>query len=318
MNVLLKVMAAALLAVFAASAVAADVDLDYQRLSNSLDKLAGDPVLGRYAQAERSLARQAVQRLQGVDDDRRAYVLYIAERRVDLAKAAAELADARHKLVRLRDEHGKILLTASRHDAAATRRELERERLQNQLAAEQAERLQAQGQAYSLAAQQAQAQAAQATKLAQSRAHAAARARHEAELAEKAVRLMRQQLDHLRPHQGSEGMQMTLGGVAFGTGQTSLRPEARAHLGKLVQFVQSKPGKHVRIEGYTDSSGNAAVNQALSLKRAQSVRDALVEQGVDASRISVVGRGESDPVASNDTAAGRAKNRRVVVILQDQ
>src|SRR5699024_8946788 len=212
----------------------------------------------------------------------------------------------------------KILLTASRRDAAATRRELERERMQNQLAAEQAERLQAQGEAYSLAAKQAQAAAAQANKLAKSQSHAAALARHEAQLAERAVKLMRQQLDHLKPHQGSEGMQMTLGGVAFATGQTRLRPEAKAHLGKLVEFVQSQPDKHIRIEGYTDSSGNAAVNQSLSLKRAQSVRSALAQQGVSASRMTAVGMGETHPIASNDTAAGRARNRRVVVILKSK
>ncbi|HET7663633.1 MAG TPA: OmpA family protein [Rhodanobacteraceae bacterium] len=313
-----KLIATALLAAFATTAMAAKVDLDYQRLNHSLNQLASDPVLGRYAEAERSLARQAVQDLQDVSSKRRPYVLYIAERRVDLAKAAAQLAEARHKLTQLRSEHSQILLTASRRDAAATRRELERERLQNQLAAEQAERLQAQGEAYSQAAEEARAAAAQANKLAASQAHAAALARHEAQLAESAVKLMRQQLDHLQARQGAEGLQMTLGGVAFATGQTTLRPEARAHLGKLVKFVQSQPDKHIRIEGYTDSSGNAAVNQSLSLKRAQSVRQALVEQGVSASRITAVGMGETHPVASNDTATGRAKNRRVVVILKDQ
>lgn len=317
MNASMKIIAVALLAAFATTAMADKVDLDYQRLDHSLDKLAGDPVLSRYAQAERSLARQAVQLLPDASRKRRPYLLYIAERRVDLAKAAAQLGEARHKLNQLHAEHDQILLSASRRDAAATRRELERERLQNQLAAEQAERLQAQGEAYSQAAQEAQAQAAQANKLAQSQAHAASLARHEAQLAESAVKLMRQQLDHLRPHQGAEGLQMTLGGVAFATGQTRLRPEAKAHLGKLVQFVQSQPSKHVRIEGYTDSSGNAAVNQSLSLQRAQSVRSALVQKGVSASRITAVGMGETNPVASNDTATGRAKNRRVVVILQN-
>lgn len=318
MNLSRKLIAATLLATFAATAMAAKVDLDYQRLNHSLNQLASDPVLGRYASAERSLARQAVQELQDVSRKRRPYVLYIAERRVDLAKAAAELAQAHTKLIKLRSEHDHILLVASRRDAAATRQELERERLQNQLAAEQAERLQAQGEAYSQAAQEAQAAAAQANKMAASQAHAAALARHEADLAESAVKLMRQQMDHLQAHQGAEGMQMTLGGVAFATGQTTLRPEAKAHLGKLVKFVQSKPDKHIRIEGYTDSSGNAAVNQALSLKRAQSVSHALTEQGVAASRITAVGMGETHPVASNGTAAGRAKNRRVVVILKDQ
>lgn len=318
MNAVTKCLVAGMFAVLASGAMAAKTDLDYQRLDQSLDKLAADPVLSRYAGAERSLARQAVNELQDVSRKRHDFVLYIAERRVDLARAAAELADSRHKLQQLQQEHDKILLQASRRDAAATRRALERERLQNQLAVEQTERLQAQGMAFSQAAEKAQAEAAQAHKLAQSQAHAAAQARHEAELAESAVHLMRQQLDHLQARQGSEGMQMTLGGVAFATGQTALRPEAKAHLGKLVEFVQGKPGKSIRIEGYTDSSGNAAVNQNISLKRAQSVGRALAEKGVDESRITAVGMGETHPVASNSTPEGRARNRRVVVILQDK
>lgn len=317
MKALAKITCVTLLAVAASTAMAADKDLDYQRLSHALSQLQSDPVLGNYAQAQRTLAEQAVENLHAADDDRRAYALYIAERKVDLAKAAAQLAEARHKLTQLNHEHDKILLEASRRNAAATRRALLRERLQNQMAAEQTLRLQAQGQAYSQAAQKAQAEAAQARKLAQSQSHAAAAARHQASLAASAVKLMREQLEHLTATQGAEGLQMTLGGAAFATGQTSLRPTAKSHLGKLVQFVQSKPGKRVRIEGYTDSSGNAAVNQSISLKRAQSVRNALVEKGVDGSRISVSGMGETSPVASNSTAAGRAKNRRVVVILQN-
>lgn len=320
-----KMLCALLLGALVATAFAAKVDLDYQRLTASLNKLQADPVLGQFARAERVLARQAVARLVDVDKDRRPYVLYIAERSVDLAKAAAELDSARRQLVKLKTEHDQILLEASRQDAAATRRALERERLRNQVAAEraeqltaQAQQLQAQGQAYSQAAQQAQAEVVQARKLAKSKAHEAQLAKHEAKLAESAVMMMRQQLDHLTATRGAEGMQMTLGGVAFAVGKTSLRPEAKSHLGKLVKFVQSQPSKHIRIEGYTDSSGNGAVNQGISLKRAQSVRDALVDLGVDPSRITVAGMGESNPVASNASAAGRAKNRRVVVILQDK
>jgi outer membrane protein OmpA-like peptidoglycan-associated protein len=312
-----RILLVLMLAALASGALAAQkVDLDYQRLSQSLNKLASDPHLSQYAQAERSIARRAVENLHEASGKRRAYLLYIAERKVDTAKAAAQLADARNKLSKLHSEHERILLTASRRDAAATRRALEHERLQNQLAAEQAQRLQAQGQAYSQAAQKAQAEAAQANKLAQSQSHAAALARHQADLAASAVKLMREQMEHLRAHQGSKGLQMTLGGVAFAPGKATLRPDAKAHMDKLVNFAKSQPDKHIRIEGYTDASGNAAVNQSLSRKRAQAVRNALIANGVDGSRITAVGRGESNPIASNDTPAGRAKNRRVVVILE--
>lgn len=300
------------------TAMAADGGLEYQRLNASLDQLAADPVLGGYAQAEQALARDAVRQLLDVSSKRHAHVLYIAERRVDLAKAAAELEDARRKLVQLDREHDSILIEASRRDAEATRRELDRQRLQNQLAAEEAMCLQQQGEAYSQAAEQARAEAEQSRRLAESQSRAAAMARKEAQLAEAAARAMRQRMDSLTARRGAQGMQMTLEDLAFGSGQAELRPDAAAHMGKLVQFVQSKPDKRIRIEGHTDSSGSAAVNRALSLRRAQSVRDALVANGVDASRIQVAGVGAAHPIAPNTTAEGRARNRRVVVILEDR
>jgi outer membrane protein OmpA-like peptidoglycan-associated protein len=77
-------------------------------------------------------------------------------------------------------------------------------------------------------------------------------------------------------------------------------------------------GKPIRIEGHTDSSGSSNANLALSQKRAEAVRDALVASGVEASRITVVGLGSERPVAANDTAEGRARNRRVDIILEEE
>ena len=293
-------------------------DLDYQRLSTSLNQLSQDPTLGQYAQAERSLAREAVQRLPQASRSERAHVLYMAERRVDQAKAAAQLDAAQHRLNVLNREHDRILLQASRQEAAATRQALDRARMQNQMAMEETQRLQAQGEQYSQAAEQARTEAAQAQQLAQAQSRAAAAARHQADLAEKAAIAMRQRLESMTAHQGAKGMQMTLEGDVFGSGQATMKPEARQHLGKLLQFVRSKPNKHIRIEGHTDSSGSAQANQQLSLQRARSVRDAMVAAGISPSRITTVGEGESNPVASNSTASGRARNRRVVVILTDK
>ena len=73
----------------------------------------------------------------------------------------------------------------------------------------------------------------------------------------------------------------------------------------------------IRIEGHTDSVGAAETNLALSEQRAMAVRDALVGLGVDASRVTTIGLGEDFPIASNDDAEGRARNRRVDVILLD-
>jgi outer membrane protein OmpA-like peptidoglycan-associated protein len=310
-----------LLALFFASTAAFAArgpDLDYQRLSASLDHLAGDPTLGHYALAEQARARDSLQQLRLADRKQRPHLLYLAERRVDLAYAAAQLEDARHKQDQLAREHDQILLQAAQQDADRTRRELERQRVENLAAAEEAQRLQAQGEAYSQQAEQARAEAEQAKKLAAAQSRAAELSRKEARLAEAAATALRANLDNLHATSGRGGMQMTLADATFAPGQSALQAAAGSHLGKLVQFVQSQPSKRVRIEGYTDSSGDSTANLALSRQRAEAVRDALVAAGVKASRIEVAGRGEADPVASNDSEAGRARNRRVVVTLEDR
>ena len=169
-------------------------DIDVGRLTNSLNQLSSDPVLGGYAQAEQALARNAITTLAQASSSDRPHDLYMAERRVDLARAAAQLQDAQMKLGQLDREHDQIQLENSRRDADTARRELERQRLQYQMAQEEAQRLQAQGEAYSQAAQQAQAEAAKAKHLAETQSRVARSARREAELAAKAAKAMRKQL----------------------------------------------------------------------------------------------------------------------------
>lgn len=168
--------------------------MDVARLSASLDQLAGDQTLGSYAQAEQARARDAINRLAHAGRKDRPHDLYLAERLVDLAKVAAQLQDARMKLAQLDREHDQILLENSRQDIAAARRELERQRLQYQLAQEEAARLQAQGQAYSAAAEQARAEADKAKKLAAAQSRVATAARRQAALAAKAAKAMRSQM----------------------------------------------------------------------------------------------------------------------------
>lgn len=169
-------------------------DLDVGRLNNSLNQLAGDPVLGNYAQAEQALARNAIAQLQQASSRERPHALYLAERRVDLARASAQWRDAQVKLAQLDREHDQIQLENSRREAETARRELERQRLQYLMAQEEAQRLQAQGEAYSQAAEQAQAEAAKAKKLAAAQSKVARAAKQEAELAAKAAKAMRAQM----------------------------------------------------------------------------------------------------------------------------
>lgn len=292
-------------------------DLDYQRLAARLDHLRADPVLGHYALAERAHARDTLDELKRADDDARRHWIYLAKRRIDLAWAAAQLADARQQHAELQREHDAIMLESSRREAARVRHELERVRVQKMAAQEVASRLRERSQSYASQAERARAEAEQAKQLAAARAHAAELSRKQAALAEQAARTLRARLENLKARPGPKGMQMILGGIAFAPGEARLQGEVTQHLGKLVQFVQSSPGKPVLIEGYTDSSGDAQRNLDLSRQRAASVRDALVAAGVDAARIHVKGYGEADPVADNGTPSGRARNRRVVVILAD-
>ena len=175
------------------TAHAAKDDIDVSRLSNNLNQLSNDPTLGNYAQAEQARARDAVSRLSQVKSKDRPHALYIAERQVDLARAAAQLAVAQLKLNDLDREHDQIQLEGSRLDAEQARRELERQRMQYQLAQEEAARLQQQGQESAAQAEQARAEADQAKKLAAAQSKVANAAKREAELAAQAARALRAQ-----------------------------------------------------------------------------------------------------------------------------
>ncbi len=109
----------------------------------------------------------------------------------------------------------------------------------------------------------------------------------------------------------------TIGTGGFELNSTALKPESAAKLDNLVTFLNEHPQANVEIVGYTDASGAASYNQKVSEKRAESVANALVEKGIDASRIHARGEGENNPIASNDTHEGRQQNRRVEVIVPE-
>ena len=195
MNRFTVIVAAVAVAMASVSTVQArQDDIDINRLNSSLDQLANDPTMGTYAPAEQARARDAINRLAQARSKDRPHDLYLAERRVDLAKSAAQLQDAQVKLSQLDREHDQILLANSRRDAENARRELERQRMQYQMAQEETARLQQQGEEYSQAADQARAEAEQAKKLAAAQSKVAGAARREAALAAQAAKAMRAQL----------------------------------------------------------------------------------------------------------------------------
>lgn len=107
---------------------------------------------------------------------------------------------------------------------------------------------------------------------------------------------------------------LTLSGASFESGSSKLNQEARASLAQAAESI-AKSNASVRIEGHTDSSGNLAMNQSLSQARADSVKAFLVENGVDAEKVTSQGFGPAKPIADNKTKDGRAKNRRVELYL---
>jgi outer membrane protein OmpA-like peptidoglycan-associated protein len=127
---------------------------------------------------------------------------------------------------------------------------------------------------------------------------------------------LRNRLNAALPTRDSErGLIADIGGVQFATGNSDISASTREGLARFSGIVASYPGLRFSVEGHTDSTGSVATNDALSLRRATSVRDYLVSQGIPASSIDVAGLGSSMPRADNATADGRARNRRVEIVV---
>ncbi len=99
--------------------------------------------------------------------------------------------------------------------------------------------------------------------------------------------------------------------VNFDFDSSTIRADSRGKLARVIKTAKENPGIRARIEGHADSTGPEDYNRGLSLRRAEAVRKYLVDHGISITRLSVVGKGESDPLVSNKTKAGRAVNRRV-------
>ena len=113
-----------------------------------------------------------------------------------------------------------------------------------------------------------------------------------------------------------EGILVTFdSGILFDYDSAVVKPAARDNLRNLAQSLEKYPGTNVVLVGHTDADGSDSYNQGLSERRAKAAADYLVTQGVPRARIDATGRGETEPVASNDTADGKAQNRRVEIAI---
>lgn len=106
--------------------------------------------------------------------------------------------------------------------------------------------------------------------------------------------------------------------ISFATGHYDIQPRLMPILDQFAQGLNKQPTMEVRIVGHTDNIGSDAINNPLSVNRAQSARDYLVFRGVMPSRISIDGRGSREPIADNATEAGRARNRRIDIFLAER
>jgi outer membrane protein OmpA-like peptidoglycan-associated protein len=114
------------------------------------------------------------------------------------------------------------------------------------------------------------------------------------------------------------GLVVNMSDVLFDTGRYTLRQEAREKLARISGILLNYPELRIESEGHTDNVGSLELNQELSQRRADAVREYLISQGIPASSITSTGKNYSVPVASNDNSAGRQKNRRVELIVSGE
>jgi len=126
---------------------------------------------------------------------------------------------------------------------------------------------------------------------------------------------LERELAELKARETAHGLVLTLGDVLFAPDQSEPTTAAMRKLSPLVTILKDQPQRSIRIEGYTDSRGPESYNLDLSQRRADAVRDFLIDNGISPRRITARGYGEAVAVASNSTLAGRRENRRVEVIV---
>ncbi len=283
---------AALLAASIATALLGACAAAPQRPAGAADanakllELQSDPSLANLAPAAMADAQAAVLTAERPERDRALadYRVYVADRKVDTAKALAETRRA---------EIQRAQITAQRTAARLESRTREADTANANAATANAN------------AATANADAATA------RADALTQAQDASANADE----MQQQIDALKAKVTDRGLVLTLGDVLFTTGHADLKSGATGHLDQLVAFLNKYPDRTAVIEGYTDNVGSEDYNQGLSERRAEAVRAYLTDQGIAGGRLRATGKGDASPVAGNDTAAGRQRNRRVEVVI---
>jgi outer membrane protein OmpA-like peptidoglycan-associated protein len=265
--------------------------------------------------AERALSRKA---------DRKE-IISLARQASQFAEDARALSIERQETARIEAERAAVAAAAAAKakaeaEAEAKRRADEEAKRQEEIAAAREAQMKAEA-----AARQAEAEAAAAKAKAEADAIRAKEeaARADAERARKATAELRAQLlDQfnriLETRESARGLVITMADVLFDTGRYNLKSDTREKLARLSGIMLAHTGLRLAIEGHTDNVGSEELNQALSEKRAQTVRDYLVLQGLLDDFVTARGFGMTMPIADNSTAAGRQQNRRVEIIVSGE
>jgi outer membrane protein OmpA-like peptidoglycan-associated protein len=258
---------------------------------NKLTQLQSDPNLTNRAPLaikEADAAVRAAEQPQ-TDKEQGAYLVYMADRKVEIARAQADTSLA---------EDQRAALSAQREKARLDARTREADVAEGKVASARAE-----GAEQKAAADQARDEAGAAN---------LAAANSQQQNAE-----LQRQIDELHAKPTDRGLVVTLGDVLFASGKADVMSGAAGNLDRLAAFLNKYPDRTVAIEGYTDNVGSEQYNQGLSERRADSVKSYLAGQGIGLLRLSASGKGESGAVADNSSASGRQQNRRVEVVISN-
>ena len=250
-----------------------------------------------------------------------------AQARLAAEKKAAEDREAKARADAEAEARRRQEAEQARIQAEQAKAEAERMKLEAQQAAEEAARQKAAAQQAAQEAARQRAEAEQARQTALDQQHAAeaqtqkamqAAAQAEAEKAQLRAQLLEQLNSILQTRDSARGLIVNMSDVLFDTGSSTLKPGAREKLAKISGILLAHKGLTLQIEGHTDSVGGDDFNQQLSERRAASVLDFLAGEGVPAEVMSARGFGKTQPVAGNDTAEGRQRNRRVELVVNGE
>ena len=254
---------------------------------------------------------------------------YLSEKKTQIAVAAAEGKEFEKAREALKKEEADLLnqkrllgatvqAQSAQAEAEQARRAAAAEASTAEKAKKEAEASQARALSEAEKAERSKKEAEQARLQSREEAEKAEKARRETEQAKAEIDQFLKDLSDLQGKMTERGIVLTMGDVLFSSGKADLSAGAVRNLDKITGFLQKHPDRNLLIEGHTDSIGSDEFNQALSQKRADAVKEALVGKGVVPDRIVTKGYGKQFPMAGNDTESGRQMNRRVEVVILNE